>query len=71
ESPATLAAQCELIVTCVSRDEDVIEMAEVVADKINKDAILVDTSTVSADTAKKCAEIISSQGAHFLDCPVS
>ena len=70
-SPALLAAECELIVTCVSRDKDVIEMVEAIANGIQADAIVVDTSTVSSDTAKQAAEILKNKNAHFLDCPVS
>jgi len=70
-SPALLAAECELIVTCVSRDKDVIEMVEAIANGIQADAIVVDTSTVSSDTAKQAAELLKNKNAHFLDCPVS
>lgn len=71
ESPAALATECDLIVTCVSRDKDVIEMVEAIANGIQADAIVVDTSTVSSDTAKQAAEILKNKNAHFLDCPVS
>ena len=71
DSPASLAAECELIVTCVSRDQDVIEMIKQIADGIKPDAIVVDTSTVSAETARQASEILSDKQAHFLDCPVS
>lgn len=71
ESPAALATECDLIVTCVSRDKDVIEMVEAIANGIQADAIVVDTSTVSSDTAKQAAELLKNKNAHFLDCPVS
>ncbi len=71
KSPAALATECDLIVTCVSRDKDVIEMVEAIANGIQADAIVVDTSTVSSDTAKQAAELLKNKNAHFLDCPVS
>ena len=71
ESPEQIAAECELIIICVSRDEDVIEMVERVASAVAANTIVVDTSTVSSDTAIKAAAILKKAGAHFLDCPVS
>jgi 3-hydroxyisobutyrate dehydrogenase len=71
ESPAQLASECELIVTCVSRDNDVLEMVRAIATAIKPDSVVVDTSTVSADTAREAAAILKEKGAHFLDCPVS
>lgn len=70
-SPEALAGECDLIVTCVSRDVDVIEMATRLASGIHPGAIVADTSTVSAGTAREAARILGEKGAHFLDCPVS
>ena len=71
ESLERLAEECELIITCVSRDEDVLSVIERISVGITPGTIVVDTSTVAADTAKKAAEILQKQGAHLLDCPVS
>ena len=71
KDPGELASECELVLTCVSRDEDVLEIVQAIAASINPDTIVVDTSTVSAETAKKAAQILAEKGAHFLDCPVS
>ena len=70
-TPAELAQQCELIIICVSRDKDVLEMVDAIKETINPDTIVVDTSTVSAETAKQAAAILKEHKAHFLDCPVS
>lgn len=70
-TPADLAKQCELIILCVSRDADVLEMVNAIKNDINAQTIVVDTSTVSSDTAKQAASILKEVGAHFLDCPVS
>ena len=66
-----LAQECELILTCVSKDEDVVEVTQKIANTIGQNSIVVDTSTVSSATAKKAAEILAPKKAHFLDCPVS
>ncbi len=71
DSPEQLSEECELIITCVSRDEDVLSVIERISATIKAEAIVVDTSTVAADTAKQAADILQKQGAHLLDCPVS
>jgi 3-hydroxyisobutyrate dehydrogenase len=70
-SVESLAGECDLIVTCVSRDADLLEVVNRVAAGIGKDAIVADTSTVGTDTARAATAILSKRGAHFLDCPVS
>ncbi len=71
DSPADLAAACELIITCVSRDEDVLQVIGDLATSIRPDSVVADTSTVSAETAMRAADILAARSAHFLDCPVS
>jgi 3-hydroxyisobutyrate dehydrogenase len=71
QNPAGLAAACDLIVTSVSRDNDVLEIIRAIATTIRPDTVVADTSTVSADTAKQAAAILKEKQAHFLDCPVS
>lgn len=71
DSPEHLARECELIIICVSRDEDVMAMVEKIASSVNTGTIVADTSTVSSDTAKQAAEVLKNSGAEFLDCPVS
>ena len=70
-SPAELGAECDLILLCVSRDSDVLEMVEAVASTAKAGAIVVDTSTVSSATARQAAAALSKTGVDFLDCPVS
>ncbi len=70
-SPTELAQDCELIITCVSRDTDLLEVITAIAAGIKPDAVVADTSTVSSETAKKAAAILAEKRAHFLDCPVS
>jgi 3-hydroxyisobutyrate dehydrogenase len=74
EAPATLAelaAACEAVVSCVSADADVLEVTRGLAPALRQDALVLDCSTVSAETARQAAELIEPRGADFLDCPVS
>ena len=71
ESPVGLASECELVILCVSRDVDVLEMVEQVASSAAAGTIVVDTSTVSSATAQRAAGILAEKNVAFLDCPVS
>jgi len=71
DSPGQLAAECDLVITCVSRDADVLAMVEQIAGGIRPGSIVADTSTVSSETARQAAAMLEKAGAHFLDCPVS
>jgi len=74
EAPATLselAASCDAIVSCVSADADVLEVARALAPALPQGALLLDCSTVSAETARQAAGVLEARGAEFLDCPVS
>jgi 3-hydroxyisobutyrate dehydrogenase len=71
QSPAELAATADLVVTCVSRDADVLAVVEAMLAGVRNDIIVCDTSTVSADTARQAAAMLRARGAQFLDCPVS
>lgn len=70
-SPREVAAVADVIITCVSRDADVLEMVDAMTPGIRPDAIVCDTSTVSAATAREAARRLAALAAHFLDCPVS
>lgn len=70
-SPQDLAKECELILLCVSRDEDVLEMVNAIGETIKPETIVVDTSTVSSSTAQQAADLLAEKQAHLLDCPVS
>ena len=71
QDPETLAADCDLIVLCVSADADVLELVGRVAGRLRPGSIVVDCSTVSADTARNAAATLADAGSSFLDCPVS
>ena len=71
ESAEQLAEECGLIITCVSRDEDVLSVIERISTSIKPGTIVVDTSTISAESARQAAEFLQKHDAHLLDCPVS
>ena len=69
--PADLAARCDCVVTCVSADADVIEVIAAMRDALRPGAIVIDCSTVSAETARAAAAGLAARGIDFLDAPVS
>ena len=69
--PAELARDCDVILTCVSRDEDVLAVVEAMAPGLGSGKTVVDSSTVAMATAKKAAARLAASGAEFLDAPVS
>ena len=71
ESPAEAAAAAELIITCVSRDADIMSVVEAMLPGLKAGTVVCDTSTVSAATAKSLAGMLEARGVAFLDCPVS
>lgn len=71
ESPADLVRQCEIIITCVSRDDDVLDVVGQMLPGIRANIVVADTSTVNASTARAAAAKLSEKAASFLDCPVS
>jgi 3-hydroxyisobutyrate dehydrogenase len=70
-SPADLVAACDVVVLCVSADADVLAVVDAVAPRLRPGSIVVDCSTVSADTAREAARRLTERGAEFLDAPVS
>ncbi len=71
DSPQQLAEQVNIVLICVSADEDVLQMVTAIAETIKPDSIVVDLSTVSSETAIKAADILSEKQVYFLDAPVS
>lgn len=71
ESPAELAAHCETVVLCVSADSDVLGVVQAMAAGLRPGSLVIDCSTVSAETARTAEARLRPIGADFLDCPVS
>ena len=69
--PEALAAEVDIVLICVSADQDVIGLVEAIVKTIKPDSIVVDLSTVSSDTAQKAAAILLKKEVNFLDAPVS
>jgi 3-hydroxyisobutyrate dehydrogenase len=73
-SSATLDAlgrACDVVVTCVSGDADVLEVIDGLLPGLRAGALVVDCSTVSADTAREGARRLATRQVAFLDAPVS
>src|SRR5688572_5471992 len=73
-SPATLpefAGLVDAAVVCVSADADVRSVVELMAPGLARGALVVDCSTVSADTARWAARFLGERGVGFVDAPVS
>ncbi len=73
-APAELpefARSLDAIVVCVSADADVRAVIEGMAAGLGKGALVIDCSTVSADTARWAESFLAERGVRFLDAPVS
>jgi 3-hydroxyisobutyrate dehydrogenase len=68
---AALAADCDIIIICVSADSDVRSVVAGLESGLKSAAIVIDCSTVSAATAREMHALLAEKGVGFLDCPVS
>jgi 3-hydroxyisobutyrate dehydrogenase len=68
-SLASLAAEVDVVVVCVAADADVLEVVGALAPTLKAGSLVLDCSTVSAQTEGRAAEIL--RGSDYLDCPVS
>jgi len=66
-----LAGLVDVIVLCVSADEDVLGVVDELIKTSVDGKIVIDCSTVSADTARAAAHRLRACNAAFLDAPVS
>ena len=71
ESPRQLAAGCNIVLICVSADDDLLQVTGQLMPGLAKGSIVVDTSTVNPATAKKVAGLLAKKGVGFIDAPVS
>jgi 3-hydroxyisobutyrate dehydrogenase len=71
ESLAAFAHGLDIAVVCVSADADVRSVIEGMAPGLERGALVVDCSTVSADTARWAEQFLAPRGVAFLDAPVS
>jgi len=69
--PADLAGRCAVVVLSVAADADVLAMVDALVPALHPGMVVVDTSTVSAATAREAARRVAGAGAVYLDAPVS
>jgi 3-hydroxyisobutyrate dehydrogenase len=65
------AAALDAVVVCVSADSDVRTVIEGMASGLNAGTLVIDCSTVSADTARWAEAFLAERGVRFIDAPVS
>jgi 3-hydroxyisobutyrate dehydrogenase len=68
---AKLAATADIIVLCVSADADVRAVVAALTPGLRSGSIILDCSTIGAETARDMHAHLATLGKGFLDCPVS
>jgi 3-hydroxyisobutyrate dehydrogenase len=66
-----LAEHCDVIVSCVTADADVMSVAESLAICGRTKLLLIDTSTIASSTAREASRLLAAGGSAFVDAPVS
>lgn len=69
--PGALAAHCDVVVSCVTADSDVLALAEALARRAQPGFVLVDTSTIASTSARRAADLLRTADADFIDAPMS
>lgn len=74
DSPAALGARCRVVFLCLTDAaavEDVLFGDKGLAQGLAPGSVVIDTSTISAASARQHAARLAEQGIHMLDAPVS
>lgn len=71
DSLEALARAVDAVVICVAADQDVLDVVNGLAPGLAPQALVIDCSTVSSETARRAAQALHQKQAEFLDCPVS
>jgi 3-hydroxyisobutyrate dehydrogenase len=71
ETLAALASSVDAVVVCVSADDDVLQVVRALAPGMRKGTLVIDCSTVGAETARAACTLLQPSGVEFLDAPVS
>jgi len=71
DSPEQLASECNVMLTCVSADQDLLDVVGQLISGIRPGSVVLDTSTVSPATARQVSADLSDVGCGFVDAPVS
>jgi 3-hydroxyisobutyrate dehydrogenase len=62
---------CNVVVLCVSKDEDVLQCCENLSHVLSPGSVVIDHSTVARATAQKASALLQERQIAFLDAPVS
>jgi 3-hydroxyisobutyrate dehydrogenase len=68
---SSLPKHCNVVISAVTADSDVIGLAEALAQHAKSGFVLIDTSTIASTSAQHAAKLLRATGADFLDAPVS
>ncbi len=71
EDPAALARSCNVLLTCVSADDDLHAVIHAALPGLSAGDVVIDTSTVSPTITRKLAAELAEQGVGYVDAPVS
>lgn len=71
ETSADLARACNVILICVSADDDLVEVIDACRPGLGAGDTLVDTSTVSPILTERLAAELAANGIAYVDAPVS
>lgn len=66
-----IASQSNIIITCVSADNDLRDVIKAMQPALREGSIIIDTSTVAVSTVRELAKQLEEQGVTLLDAPVS
>jgi 3-hydroxyisobutyrate dehydrogenase len=69
--PAQMAAACNVILICVSADQDLLDVVGQLLPGVKPGCVVVDTSTVSPSTARQVSASLQEVSANLVDAPVS
>jgi len=70
-APAELWQACDVVILCVSADEQVLELVDRLGGPEARGKLVVDTSTVARETAIEAARELAAAGARFVDAPIT
>jgi 3-hydroxyisobutyrate dehydrogenase len=71
ESDEEMFKAADCVLTCVAADQDLWDIINEFKGLLNPNAVVIDCSTVSSETAKNIAIDLNEMGIEFMDAPVS
>ncbi|WP_154223694.1 NAD(P)-dependent oxidoreductase [Marinicella rhabdoformis] len=71
ESDSEMFQAADTVLTCVSADQDLMDVVAGFIDDLKPGSTVIDCSTVSPKTARTLADDLASRGIAFMDAPVS